>query len=122
MIETREKNAQIRRAQILQNIAAKYQGTTYAAVLDSYTTKELTGEYLLPLPEAEEKTYSASEIGEQLGITANVVGTLTNRHELKTPEYGKLFHDKSRYSNKEVESFRYYETVIPVLKKILKLS
>ena len=37
-----------------------------------------------------------------LGISANKVGSLANKHNLKTDEYGKLFHDKSRYSSIEV--------------------
>lgn len=40
------------------------------------------------------------------------------RRELKTPEYDKLFYSKSEYSVKEVETWRYYESVIPVFEKI----
>ena len=91
----------------------------YVQVLQSKATEIVTGEKLLPLPVEERKTYSATEIGQELGISANKVGILTNKHNLKTEEYGKLFHDKSRYSNKEVETFRYYDNVIPVLAEIL---
>ena len=28
-----------------------------------------------------------------------------------------MFYDKSRYSNKEVETFRYYESAIPKIKR-----
>ena len=55
-----------------------------------------------------------------LGISANKVGRIANEHNLKTEQYGKLFHDKSQYSSKEVETFRYYESVVPVLKDILE--
>ncbi len=48
-----------------------------------------------------------------------MVGKLANAHNLKTEQYGKKFYDKSRYSNKEVETFRYYDEVIPQLKEIL---
>lgn len=71
------------------------------------------------MPVAERKTYSATEIGNKLGISANKVGSLANKHNLKTEEYGKLYHDKSKYSNKEVESFRYYDNVIPVLEELI---
>ena len=33
-------------------------------------------------------------------------------------EYGKLFYSKSEHSVKEVETWRYYDTVIPVFEKI----
>lgn len=119
LIETRERNSRIRSAQILERMAAKYKGTAYEQVLNAQATKELTGEYLLPLPQTERKTYTATEIGEMLGISANKVGKLANQNGLKTKEFGGWYHDKSAHSAKEVESFRYYDNVIPELKKAL---
>jgi len=118
MAQTRVENVRIRKAQILERLAAQYDGT-YKQVLQAYATKELTGEFLLPLPKLERKTYSAAEIGEELGISAHKVGTLTILNGLKTNEYGKWFVDKSAHSSKEVQSFRYYESVIPVLRELL---
>ena len=115
----KEENAHIRKAQILERLANQYEGT-YRQILHAYATKELSGKFLLPLPALEEKTYSATEIGELLGITANRVGLLTNRYDLKTEQYGQWFKDKSRYSDKEVSSFRYFERVIPVLQDLLE--
>ena len=120
LADTRRRNARVQSARILTQLAKQYKGSTYEQVLNAHATKELTGEFLLPLPELEEKTYSATEIGELLGITANRVGLLTNRHGLKTEQYGQWFKDKSRYGNKEVSSFRYFERVIPVLKDLLE--
>nr|WP_283245870.1 Bro-N domain-containing protein [Ligaoa zhengdingensis] len=122
MAQTREENARIRKAQILTRLADEYKGTTYQQVLNSHATKVLTGEHLIPLPELAEKTYSAGEIGERLEISANMVGKLANRHNLKTNEFGKWFHDKSRHSSKEVPAFRYYAKVIPVLQEILQMD
>lgn len=115
----KEENAHIRKAQILERLANQYEGT-YRQILHAYATKELSGKFLLPLPELEEKTYSATEIGELLGITANRVGLLTNRYDLKTEQYGQWFKDKSRYSDKEVSSFRYFERVIPIIRDLLE--
>jgi len=56
-----------------------------------------------------EKTYTATEIANELGITANKVGRIANKHKLKTEEYGIEVLDKSRHSNKQVPSFRYNE-------------
>ena len=119
MAQTRAENARIRKAQILTKLADKYEGTTYQQVLNAHATKELTGEYLLPLPKLETKTYSATELGEILGITANMVGILTNRHSLKTDQYGAWFNDKAKGHSKEVQSFRYYENIIPTLRGII---
>lgn len=66
-----------------------------------------------------QKTYTATQIGEQLGISANKVGKLTNTHNLKTDKYGMRVLDKARGHSKQVETFRYYDNVIPVLKGIL---
>lgn len=115
----KEENAHIRKAQILERLANQYEGT-YRQILHAYATKELSGKFLLPLPKLEEKTYSATEIGQLLGITANRVGLLTNRYDLKTEQYGQWFKDKSRHSDKEVSSFRYFERVIPVLQDLLE--
>lgn len=115
----KEENAHIRKAQILERLANQYEGT-YRQILHAYVTKELSGKFLLPLPKLEEKTYSATEIGQLLGITANRVGLLTNRYDLKTEQYGQWFKDKSRHSDKEVSSFRYFERVIPVLQDLLE--
>ncbi|MGO5096303.1 BRO-N domain-containing protein [Agathobaculum sp. LCP25S3_E8] len=118
MAETRMQNVRIRKAQILERLAEEYQGT-YRQVLQAHATKELTGEFLLPLPEIKERTYSATEIGEMLGISSNKVGILTNRHNLKTDEYGAWYNDKAKGIAKEVPTFRYYEKVVPVLRSIL---
>lgn len=119
-IEARLKNARAREANILLKICNNPNlSKEYVQVLQSKATEIVTGEKLLPLPVAERKTYSATEIGNELGITSTKVGILANKYNLKNGEYGKLFHDKSRYSSKEVESFRYYDNVIPVLAEIL---
>ena len=69
------------------------------------------------LPEVE-KTYSAKEVGKMLGISANKVGRIANANGLKTPEYGKYVADKSKNSDKEVETFRYNETGVKVLQEL----
>ena len=96
-----------------------YHGTTYEQVLQAHATKELTGEYLLPLPSLQEKTYSAKEVGDVLGISAHQVGALANKHKMKDDEHGQWFKDKSPYTSKEVSTFRYYEKAIEELRRIL---
>ena len=120
MADTRQRNARIQSARILTQLAGKYKGTTYEQVLNAHATRELTGEFLLPLPQLERKTYSATEIGKMVGVTANRVGLMTNAYKLKTDEYGEWFKDKSRYSNKEVPSFRYYDNIVPELRKLME--
>ena len=69
-MEIREQNAKIRTAQLLYKIADKTD-TDYKQVLHAQITRLLTGQFLLPLPEVNERTYSATEIGEQLDVSAH---------------------------------------------------
>lgn len=119
MAETRRRNAQIQEARIYTELAKRYKGTTYEQVLNAHATRSLSGEYLLPLPEACERLMSAGEVGAKLGISANMVGRLTKQYNLKTGQYGEWFHDKSRYSDKQVPNFRYKECVVDKLREIL---
>ena len=117
-IEIMERNARTRAANLLLKIAERTEIPEYKAVCNAKAAEMVTGEMILPLPVAERKTYSAREIGEMFGVSANRIGKLANQHKLKTPEYGKLFYSKSEHSVKEVETWRYYECVVPVFSRI----
>ena len=119
-IEARYNNSLARRANVLLKIANSPEiNPRYRQILQAQASAIVAGKPLLPLPEVEQKTYSAGEIGKMLGISANMVGRLAKQHNLKTEQYGKWYHDKSPYSSKEVESFRYYENILPVLQGVL---
>ena len=75
-----------------------------------------TGDYL---PQVE-KTYTATEIGKMFDISAHKVGMIANANGLKTEEYGIKVLDKSRYSPKEVPSFRYNQKAVEKFRGILK--
>lgn len=119
VVEARLKEARAHTANILTDLARKYQGTTYEQILNAYATRELTGEFLIALPQMREKTYSAGEIGHMLGISGNKVGHLANRHGLKTDKYGAWFNDKARGHSKELQRFRYFENILPVLRELI---
>ena len=121
LADARVRNAKARQANVLLKIANQAGlNKTYKQVLFSYASAIIADKPLIPLPELEEETLTAEEVGNQLGITANMVGRIAKANNLKIERYGKWFHDKSRYSNKEVPSFRYYQNVIPVIRQILK--
>jgi len=112
-------NAQVRKAREYENLAKLYPGTDYGKILESYASEALSGEHLIPLPETDRKTFLATEIGEILGIHKFRVGHLANENNLKTKEYGVWAFDIAPDTHKQVQVFRYYENVIPVLKKLL---
>lgn len=113
-------NAETRRLLILQ----KEKGLSQVAV-DTLAVKameDVTGKDLGDYLPRTEKTYSASEIGNALGISAAKVGKIANAYGLKTDEYGITVMDKSRYSSKEVAAFRYNEHGKQKIKEILEGS
>ena len=120
-IEVMDKRVSLDRANFYRELADKYSGRseTWGQILDAYATKEIAGEFLLPLPKAK-KTLSAGEVGKLLGVTANKIGSIAIKNNLKTGQYGEWVHDKSRYSNKEVEVFRYYEDSVSTFRELLK--
>ena len=84
------------------------------------TVEENLGIRIPYRPVIERKAYSAKEIGDKLGISSNMVGRIANDHGLKTEEFGRRVLSKSMYGPKQVETFVYYDNVIPVIKNILE--
>ena len=78
-------------------------------------TRAGLGDYL---PQVS-KTYSATEVGNAFGVSAQKVGKIANDYGLKTDEYGITVMDKSRYSSKEVTTFRYNEKGKAKIREIL---
>ena len=84
------------------------------------TVERIIGVDIPYRPLIEQRTYSATEIGEILGISANKVGRIANEHGLKTDELGMLYLSKSEYGPKQVETWRYFEKAIDKFKSILE--
>ena len=114
------KNAQARSAKLWLEIAKNTGIQTYKDVCNAYAAKELAGEDVLPLPKVQEKSYSATDICEILGVSKSRIGALANKNNMKCDEYGSWFHDKSPYSGKEVETFRYNSKAIEKFRSLLK--
>ena len=114
------KNAQARSAKLWLEIAKNTGIQTYKDVCNAYAAKELAGEDVLPLPKVQEKSYSATDIGKMLGVSKAKIGALANKNNMKCDEYGSWFHDKSPYSGKEVETFRYNSKAIEKFRSLLK--
>lgn len=117
--EAKLNNSKARMASVLMRLAEKTQIPEFKQVCCSYASAVIAGKPIIPLPEVNKRTYSATEIGDMLGVSANRIGMLANKNNLKTEEYGKKFYDKSRYSSKEVETFRYYENAIDKFRELV---
>lgn len=79
----------------------------------------VAGTEILALPHVEQKHLSAKEVGERLGVSANMVGRIANQHGLKTEEYGMYVLDKSRSSTKQVQNFVYNAAGVEAIRQHL---
>lgn len=119
-LEVKEMNARVRMSnQYLKLAAVDTVSEQYKNILVAKSAEILAGEPLLPLPKSEQKMYSATEIGDMFGVTAQKVGRIANLNGLKTEEYGEFYRDKSPYSSKEVDAFRYNDRAVEQFKRLL---
>ncbi|MBO8183640.1 MAG: ORF6N domain-containing protein [Archaeoglobus sp.] len=110
-MEARLCNAKTRQAKELIRMADNPNSplpSEYKHILYAKAAEIIIGQALIPLP-VTEKTYSATEIAKECGVSANKIGRIANENGLKTSRYGVYVFDKSPYSNKQVETFRYNE-------------
>ena len=123
----KDEELSIRKAELLQSmigLCPMTDETKTVFVHEAY--KVLTGNSLLSmLPESTEKWYTAGDIGEILGISANKVGRIAKEYGIKAPEgesneYGRWVFTKSRYSNHECSSFIYNAYALEHIRHILK--
>lgn len=119
-VKVKEMNARVRMSnQYLKLAAVDTVSPQYKNILVAKSAEILAGEPLLPLPKSEQKMYSATEIGDMFGVSAQKVGRIANLNGLKTEEYGEFYRDKSPYSSKEVDAFRYNDKAVEKFKRIL---
>lgn len=94
-------------------------GESANQVIVATLVNPLLGHEVVPLPVIEEHYSTAGEVAAQIGCTANKVGRVANKHNLKTEQYGKFFLDKSRHSDKQVEAFRYNAEGVQALRHLI---
>lgn len=118
-LEVREMNARVRMSnQFLKLANVDTLSPEYKNILVAKSAEVLTGEKLLPLPESEQKTYSAGEVGKMFGVSAQKIGHIAKINNLKTDEYGGWYRDKSPYSTKEIDTFRYNDKAVEKFREI----
>ena len=113
------EDTRVKESEIYLKLAELTSNEKYKETLIVLSANKLSGNEILPLPKVEKRSYTATEIGIRLGITSAKVGSIAKKHNLKTEEFGFWAYDKAKYSNKQVESFRYYDNVIDEIKKYI---
>lgn len=118
--EARLNYSRAKVSELWLKIADKVEIPEYRGICLHYASKALAGKEVIPLPVSTERYYTAAEVGEMLGgVSSHKIGSIANKHDLKTPEYGKMFLDKSPYSPKEVQAWRYNRKGVARLREIL---
>lgn len=122
--DARLRNAKVREARFLLEAVDKYKNILAEQSVELLTINALeviNGKGTLEKPKLpERKYYSATEIGEELRISANKVGKIANANNLKTEKYGKTVLSKSLYGPKQVPTFIYNEKGKQKIKELLE--
>ncbi|HDN9018218.1 TPA: KilA-N domain-containing protein [Aeromonas salmonicida] len=111
---------QIKNAQAICNLLPHLSDVSRQTITASLVNP-VAGADIIPLPLLTEHYYTATEVGDRYGISANKVGRLANERGLKTEQYGKVFLDKSPNSPKQVETFRYNDAGMKAIGEIITL-
>ncbi|TFJ92175.1 BRO-N domain-containing protein [Lentibacillus salicampi] len=117
--EARLMNARTRQAKLVLDMQKNKTLSPVAVELLQVNALETLTDNQTDYRPQTEKTYSATEIGKELGVTPNKIGRIANANGLKTDEYGIEVLDKSRHSHKQVPSFRYNETGKQKIKELI---
>lgn len=118
-----EENAKTKQAQLLFKVATGTVSDSARERIFAHIATELTGEKFIP--EIQKKEFSAKEVGDELGITANKVGRIANILDLKAEQpgqnqFGRWAMSKSQYSNKEVAQWLYYQAGVNKIAEFLR--
>ena len=128
-LELRRNSLNLERAKLINSMIENpsFPMTTETRTVFAHEVFKLASghDYLAMLPECTEKWYTATEIGNELGISANKVGRIAKTHGIKAPdgesnEYGRWIFSKSQYSSREVPSFIYNENALDWFKDFMR--
>lgn len=117
-----EENAKTKQAQLLFKVATGTVSDSARERIFAHIATELTGEKFIP--EIQKKEFSAKEVGDKFGISAQKVGRIANILDLKAEQpgqnqFGRWAMSKSQYSNKEVAQWLYYQAGVNEINKYL---
>lgn len=120
-LEIMEENAKTRKANLLYKIAMATKSEFAKESLLANAGEVLTGQKAIPVMRKEE--FSATAIGNLLGISPNKVGRIANELGLKAEqpgqnEYGRWGIDKAS-NGKEVPNWVYFKPAIAEIEKYL---
>lgn len=116
-LEIMERNATARQAKVMLEFAKMGLSQASIELLANGATMLMTGKKLLPEPVVEE-TFTAAEVGAQLGISGNMVGRIANANGVKCEKYGMRVLDTAK-NGKQIPTFRYNKAGVERIRELI---
>ncbi len=113
-------NSRARQASLLLRCAKESAIPLHKELLIRGAANIVSGQELLPAIECN-RTYSATEVANQLDTTKNMVGKIANKLNLKQDGvYGRWCADVTSNLKKDVQVFRYNDKAVALIAEYLK--
>lgn len=96
-------------SQLLSDLVSTVRSPTLSRSAKLAEIGRILAYFDLPIeaPRIAGQLWSATELGKELGVSAQAIGRLANRHKLKCPAFGEYRLDQAVSSRKQVECFLY---------------
>ena len=96
-------------SQLLNELVSAVRSPTLSRSAKLAEIGRILAHFDLPIeaPRVAGQLWSATELGKELGISAQAIGRLANQHNLKTTELGEYRLDQAANSRKQVQTFYY---------------
>lgn len=96
-------------SQLLSDLVSTVRSPTLSRSAKLAEIGRILAHFNLPIeaPRIAGQLWSATELGKELGVSAQAIGRLANQHQLKRPAFGEYRLDQAVSSRKQVECFLY---------------
>lgn len=96
-------------SQLLNDLVSTVRSPTLSRSAKLAEIGRILAHFDLPIeaPRVTGQLWSATALGNELGVSAQAIGRLANQHKLKTTELGEYRLDQAANSRKQVQTFYY---------------
>lgn len=96
-------------SQLLNELVSTVRSPTLSRSAKLAEIGRILAHFDLPIeaPRVAGQLWSATELGKELGVSAQAIGRLANQNKLKTTELGEYRLDQAANSRKQVQTFYY---------------
>ena len=96
-------------SQLLNELVSAVRSPTLSRSSKLAEIGRILAHFDLPIeaPRVAGQLWSATELGRELGVSAQAIGRLANQHNLKITELGEYRLDQAANSRKQVQTFYY---------------